>query len=304
MPRLAEPAILEQLEALREETKTEIEEELAKAKEARKRANEREKAKEEAARKTFKEAGTPIDSLEKDDQKRNKEALERIKGLREDLIKGPSHLADDLRHTSLDKALLPATDGGRAALVGRELYASDAKFLEDIEGEVGNPFATPYDPHTANPWCWASGGGLWSSADITIYSTFWYYFYPWENKYYSVTPHVTFHGFYILRADDEWWNSKYAKVECDVRVRAYQYNWKPEGVFGVINHGDDNIEYSTRFDDERHFYYSFLGGAGDLAWIRVNVRIYAYARGDGSYAEINFANGVANYLQVPHVHVY
>ena len=40
MPRLAEPAILEQLEALREETKTEIEEELAKEKEARKRANE------------------------------------------------------------------------------------------------------------------------------------------------------------------------------------------------------------------------------------------------------------------------
>jgi len=304
MPRLAESMIFEQLEALREETKTEIEERLRKDKEARKRANEQEKSKEEAARKQLKDAGTPIEKLEKDDQKRNKEGLDRIKTLREDLILGPSRLAEDIRHQAVDKALVPATEAGRAALVGRELYASDAKFLEHIEGEVGNPFATPYDPHTANPWCWASGAGWWTSADITIYSTFWFYFYPWANQYFSVTPNVTFHGFYILRADDAWWNSKYAKVECDVRVRAYQYNWKSEGVFGVINHGDDNIDYSTRFDDDRHFYYSFLGGAGDLAWIRVMVRINAYARGDGSYAEINFADGTANYLQVPHVHVY
>jgi hypothetical protein len=304
MPRLAEPEMLEQFEKLREETKEAIEDELTRAKEARKKANEQEKAKEERARTELKDAGTPIDKLEKDDQKRNKEAADRIKRTREELIKGRSRLAEDLRHNSFEKVLMPGTEGGRAALVGRELYASDVKFLEHIEGEVGNPFATPYDPYTANPWCWASGGGWWNSADITIYSTFWFYFYPWANQYFSITPHVNFHGFYILRADDAWWNSKYAKVECDVRVRAYQYNWKPEAVFGVINHGDDNIDYSTRFDDERHFYYSFLGGAGDLAWIRVMVRIYAYARGDGSYAEINFSDGVANYLQTPHVHVY
>jgi len=169
---------------------------------------------------------------------------------------------------------------------------------------VGNPYAIPWNPHTANPWCWASGGGWWGSADITIYSTFWYYFYPWANRHFTVTPHVKFRGFYILRADDKWWNSKYARVQCDVRVRAYQYNWKSQAVHPVINHGDDNIDLNTRFDDTRHFYYSFLAGAGDLAWIRVMVRLYAYAKGSGSYAELNFASGSANYLQTPHVHIY
>lgn len=296
--------IRSELARLREQTKSETEAELNAVKSRRSEANRREKAKENAAREQLKDAGLPIEEMEREDERDGKDARERIDKAREEYLAQPSRRAIELPEVAAEKTLALGPDSSRAALVGRELYASDAKFLEGIEGDTGNPLAIPYDPHTANPWCWASGSGWWGSADIAIYSTFWYYFYPWANRHFSVQPLVTFRGFYILHADDKWWNSKYAKVECDVRIRAYQYNWKAQSVVPVLNHGDDNINLNTRFDDTRHHYYSFLAGEGDLAWIRIMVRLYAYARGDGSYAELNFGTGSANYLQVPHCHVF
>lgn len=298
MPRLGNREILEQLKALRETTKHEIEQELEAETAMRLEANKREEAKEKAARAEMLEAGVKVGRLEEADEEENKVALKRIEIVRKKLIERPLRL-EDFEDLALEETLLADADAVKMPLMGRELYTSAPEFLEGVEGDVATPMALPYDPHTANPWCWAQGGGWWSSADISIYSTFWFYFYPSANRFYAVVPRVRFRGFYILRANDKWWNSKYARVVTDVRVRAYQYNWKPETVYTVLNHGDDNIDTNPRFDQDRSFYYSFLAGGGDLAWIRVNVRIYAYARGSGSYAEVNFASGVANYLQVP-----
>jgi len=303
MPRRDRREILEQLKELREMTKAEIEQEFEKENALRASANKREKEKEKTSRMEMLEAGIKVEALERRDEEENEVARKRIERVRKELIETQLR-PEDYEFPGLEETLLADADAIDMPLVGRELYASAPEFLAGIDGDVQPTSAVPYNPHTANPWCWARGGGWWSSASISIYSTFWFYFYPAANRYYSVLPQVRYRGFYILRADDKWWNSKYARVVTDVRVRAYQYNWKPETVYPVLNHGDDNISVNPRFDADRTFYYSFLAGAGDLAWIRVNVRIYAYARGSGSYAEMNFADGVANWLQVPTCHTY
>jgi hypothetical protein len=298
MPRLDRGEILEQLSKLREMTKLEIEREFEHERALRDRANEYEKKKEEIGRMELAELGLQMEAPEHRDNEENEVAFQEIERVRREMIEMPPR-AEDFEVLGLDESVLADSNAIELPLVGRELYASSPEFLTEVDGEVGPISAVPWNPHTSNPWCWARGGGWWSSYSYTIYSTFWFYFYPSASRYYAVLPQVRYRGFYVLRADDKWWNSKYAQVVTDVRVRAHQYNWKSESVYPVLNHGDDNININWRFDNDRTFYYSFLTGANDLAWIRVMVRIYAYARGSGSYAEINFASGSANYLQAP-----
>jgi hypothetical protein len=294
---LTETRIEQELDQLRAQRRKEIDDEFGAMKAARQKANQDEKAREVASRKQLTDAGHPVEKMEKETADRSAKAHEEIQKRRKELIEGPS-----VRR--LPDSQLQSPDLFSSALAGTDLYASDPAFLEGIEGDVDIMRATPWAPYEANPWCWARGSGWWGSSDIAVYNDFWFYFYPAANRYYSVVPHSVLHGFYMLYADDAWWNSKNSTVRLDVRVSAYQYNWKPETWYSVINHGGDNINYSSRLDTDRHFYYSFLAGAGDLTWILVTNRLYAYARGDGSYAEINFASGAANYITVPHTHEY
>lgn len=156
-------------------------------------------------------------------------------------------------------------------------------------------------------WCWASGAGNgWFGSGAGSYNVFaywWYPFVPPENRSYGITSHGLYRGFYIVRADDGFWTSKYARAVVNQWTNAYQYNWKGWQSMNVMDVGNDNIDVNNRLDTDRHQYYSTVLGEGDLAWILVSIGLYVYARGDGSYAETNFAAGAANYLMAPHVHV-
>jgi len=220
MPRQNREEILEQLKELREMTKVEIEQEFEKEKVLRADANKREKEKEKASRKEMLEAGINVEQMERKDAEESEAARKRIERVRKELI-GVQLRREDYEFLAQDEALLADSDAVKMPLVGRELYASAPEFLAGIDGDVLPTSAVPYDPHTANPWCWARGGGWWGSASISIYSTFWFYFYPGANRYYSVLPWVRYRGFYILNADDKWWNSKYA------RVAARPSRWQP-----------------------------------------------------------------------------
>jgi len=146
MAKLNEEQIRKQLKALRKTTHKEVDEEIEKTKAVLEEANRREEAKEETAREQLKDAGVSIEALEQVEEKEANEAGERIKKQRKELIGGRSALAADLEHHALEKAVAPGAEAARASLVGRELYASDARFLTDIEGDVGNPYATPAVP--------------------------------------------------------------------------------------------------------------------------------------------------------------
>lgn len=158
-----------------------------------------------------------------------------------------------------------------------------------------------------NKYVWAKGAGSGIAGTgvgkIQAWVDFGFWFKPPESRFYSIRPLFRFRGYYIVQANDKWYNSKFAKVVASIWVNVHQYNWKGWNNVDVLNVSDDNINVNRRFDDDRYMYTSYLLGKDDWAYIRCTMGLYAYARGSGSYAKLDFSTGNANYLCVPHCYV-
>ncbi|MBW2163247.1 MAG: hypothetical protein JRF43_02040 [Deltaproteobacteria bacterium] len=159
-----------------------------------------------------------------------------------------------------------------------------------------------------NKYVWAKGAGSGIAGTgvgkIQSYVYFGFWFKPPVSRFYSIRPLFRFRGYYIVKANDRWYSSKYAKVVASTWVNVKQYNWKGWGHVDVLNVGDDNINVNKRFDADRYMYTSYLLRGGDWAWISCVIGLYGYARGSGSYANLNFSTGNANHICVPHCYVY
>ena len=154
-------------------------------------------------------------------------------------------------------------------------------------------------------WARGAGSGLFGTGvgKIQTWAEFGFWFKPEQSRFYSIRPLFRYRGYYIVRADDGIFTSKYARVLVSAWTNVHQYNWKGWNHVNVLDVRDDNINVNRRFDNDRHTYNTYLLGANDWAYIRCTIGLYAYARGGGSYAKNDFATGNANYLCVPHVHV-
>ncbi len=207
------------------------------------------------------------------------------------------------RDLVLNAAMLPS-----GATSVPPAYAAVFSTKDDADKRSGGTGTDVFNPTIIDAWDWASGAGNgWFGSGAGSYQVwaewgFWYL--PPANRNYSIVPHNVFRGFYIVRSDDGFWTSKYSRALVSIWTNVYQYNWKGWSTVNVLDVGSDNIDVNQRFDTDRHTYNSALLGGGDWAYIRNVVGLYVYARGDGSYAELNFANGAANYLACPHVHIY
>lgn len=155
-------------------------------------------------------------------------------------------------------------------------------------------------------WASGAGSGLFGSGvgQIQSWVYFGFWFKPPTSRFYSIVPQFRFRGYYIVKADDGWFTSKYARTVVSAWTNVHQYNWKGWNSVNVLDVGNDNINVNKRFDDDRYTYNSYLLGGGDWAWISCVIGLYAYARGGGSYVKNDFATGNANYLCVPKVYVY
>lgn len=201
-------------------------------------------------------------------------------------------LAED-RETSLDKSLM----------------GEDVEILTPVAVTVSDSDTLTMDyvgsTKCYNQYVWARGGGwgcIGGRASIGRSVDWWYYFRPKTTKYYAIQPRVTYNGFYIVRANDKSYNCKYAKATIDMSVNVHQYNWKGWSSWNVLTVADDNISVNRRFDNTRRVNYSALLGKNDLATIRVRSSLYAYAKGSGSYAELNFSAG-SNQLCAPPLYI-
>jgi hypothetical protein len=157
-------------------------------------------------------------------------------------------------------------------------------------------------------WNWASGGG-WGClgsgvGEIQTWIDFGFWFRPPTSRFYSVMPHFQFRGFYIVQADDGFWDCKSARSRLSVWTNCYQYNWKGWNHVDVLDLAGDNINRNDRFDVDRYPLSSYLLGGGDWAWIQCTIGLYARAQGGGSYVKNDFASGNANYLCVPECYVW
>jgi hypothetical protein len=163
-----------------------------------------------------------------------------------------------------------------------------------------------YNPGNIDLWvsCSGSGSGIFGTGACsgTLIMDWWFTYNAPENRGYAHTIYVPFHGFYILYADDGFWDSKEAHARIDLSAVGYQYNYKATASTNVFDIDSQNINVNDRFDGWRTMYYSDLLGA-DRAYLRVSSSYYVYARGGGSTSQLNFSDGNANYIGVPWVYI-
>lgn len=176
-----------------------------------------------------------------------------------------------------------------------------------LHGSDGKVFWQGYNPGNMNFYLTAKGAGSGlfgtGAASYTMYMDWWFVYRPSVNRNYSHRVSVPFHGFYIIKADDGFWDSKEAKAGINLSTVGYQYNYKQTAATNVFGISDDNINVNDRFDGWRTMYYSTLFGGGDQAYVRVTASFNVYARGGGSIAQLNFSDGAANYLGMPSIYV-
>jgi hypothetical protein len=226
-------------------------------------------------------------------RKRTEGTLSKI---RDELIQVPDRRLEDRKVISQIQSISAL---GKACPQAAIYHANESKFgVGESDGTQKLVLGSQ------NVWCKAWGGGLWGAGEISINADFWFLHYPAAYCNLRIYPYVVLHGFYINIADDEWWNSAFSRTRVDVKIRTYQYYWSGWSNHTVHNLGDDNINRYGRIDRSGHYYHHMWVGASDPVWALVRVRLYAYARAAGSYAEVNFSDGAGNYVDVPHIHFF
>jgi hypothetical protein len=240
---------------------------------------------------------TTLDSLDKmhnEASEATKAHVERVK----------AKLAASAISPENETAIHPGLAGGH--LVAPNSLGWFTPYYGTLHGSDGTVYWQGYNPGNIDLWDSASGSGPgWfgtGAGSFTVYLDWWFTYNAPANRNYGHTIWVPFHGFYILYSDDGFWDSKEAHARIDLSAVGYQYNYKATGSTNVFDLDSQNINVNDRFDGWRTMYYSDLLGA-DQAYLRVSASFYVYARGGGSYAELNFSAGNANYMGVPWVYI-
>jgi hypothetical protein len=124
-----------------------------------------------------------------------------------------------------------------------------------------------------------------------------FYFVPDQNAHYTFTASFAFHGFYILKADDGVFTSKEASVLLGFSLQAYQYDLRPPKSFpNLIDRDSQKINEFDSYDNVLTFSDSQDFRQGEPVVIIATITYNASARGDGSFAQIDFKDGDANYI--------
>jgi len=129
-----------------------------------------------------------------------------------------------------------------------------------------------------------------------------FYFIPPVTGVYRLTVNQRLNGFYIVRADDGVLSSKRARITLDGYIKVFQY-YGDTLDFTVLDHDDDNINKSGRFDKFLQANYNVVLGGNDPVFVQFTLQFDAYARGGGSEAELNFKDGNANSVRQPLLYV-
>jgi hypothetical protein len=285
-----------------ETRKKEMADFIAEKKQIREKADK--EAKEELERQ--RDAGIDVDKLlksQKDKDEKRKKELDEIKKKYAAKEGEPKIFApEDFRARAIDAAIAPME--ARSLPPAHAAVYSTKDPDDKLSGGTGTDV---FNYNIIDAWDWASGSGNgWfgsGAGSYQVWAEWGYWYYVPTTKYYGITTHNQFRGYYIVRSFDDWWISAYSRAVVSIWVDVYQYNWKGWSTINALDVGGDNINVNQRFDTDRHHYYSALLAGGDWAYVRNVVGLYVYARAGGSYSELNFSVGAANYLAAPHVHI-
>jgi len=238
-----------------------------------------------------------LDNLDRTHDEATEETRSRVERVKATLVESRS-LPEN------ETAAHPGIAGGR--LIAPSSLGWFTPYYAVVHWSDGTVLWQGYNPGNLDVWdsCSGSGSGIFGTGacEGTLVVDWWFTYVAPQNAYYGHTIWVPFHGFYIIYSDDGFWDSKEAHARIDLSAVGYQYNYKATGTTNVFDMDSQNINVNDRFDGWRTMYYADLLGA-DRAYLRVSASYYVYARGGGSFAELNFSDGNANYMGVPWVYI-
>lgn len=186
------------------------------------------------------------------------------------------------------------------------LMADDNSQFENLAGERGNPWILPHNPSEVNIKVRASGLGdyyffdPWGPTFQTLSTAqvdLWFVFWPDRSALWRLTAIVDLFGFYYLRANDSWYDSKWTRAKLTARIGAYQYFWSGVKSFTLLDRDEENVDEGRIFDDGGWFDTQTILRVGDPVFFIVRLELTAHPQGYGSYSEINFSDGSANYIK-------
>jgi hypothetical protein len=197
-----------------------------------------------------------------------------------------------------------------APLFGSTLLATNHKSLEGNPGEKGNPWVLPWNPGQvrinaiddltggdSSDWGCGYFFGDPTFGAYNAQAVFFFPFTPTVEGYWYITSYINLSGFYVLYANDSWWNCKNIKASVDAYVDIYQYFWNGQKHFPLLNIDADNISTNQIFSDFLAMDYQVALKTTDWAFVKVTIKISAFARGVGSFSEVNFSDGTQNFIE-------
>lgn len=185
-------------------------------------------------------------------------------------------------------------------MTGDKGVFADIDGLEWTAGAIDSGWVFPDDPskirikdfrHYANALCWDN---RWDPfPEFAVH----FGFVPATTATYEMTAVMAFHGFYMLRCEDNWWNCRDSEVRLTVQMNAHQYTDIGWHDFPLVHVEKDNADEVTSYDRTHFLDYTTGLRAGDPVVVTVKGVVEASAHGGGAYAELNFADGTANYIE-------
>ncbi len=134
-----------------------------------------------------------------------------------------------------------------------------------------------------------AGLGITDDNDVTVYGKFYYLFYPRNNGFVRVYVPVAIKGWYQLRSNDKWWNSKEAKARITFQVRLYQNYWGPTKRSHIFNRGGGNISVANRIDRYQSIYSDPLTvGANKWVIAELTCKLRVETEGSGTLSVLSF----------------
>jgi hypothetical protein len=183
------------------------------------------------------------------------------------------------------------------------LLGADLRVIDSADGEPRTVWLERPDQIKDIKVSWRGHGwgcGLQLPPPPPPYALWWYFWVPPEDGIYQFVVTAYHNGFLILRANDGFFTCKYVDVKARSTVKLYQYYWSGErGAQLFETQGGSSIQQAYRIDGHVHYHINGNLQAEDSVYISIATHIEAWARGSGSYAELNFADGLGNNLSAP-----
>jgi hypothetical protein len=250
---------------------------------------------------SLRDAGVEVEPLRKL-ERQSEEALERfLARVRPSLVERPPLQAQDARRRALR---FSAQSANRIVVPthAATLLAVDRVDLDDMKGEGDGLWVLPFDPSELKLKRASTGSGWGCVAAVAgpppPTAVIWFMFVPDQTGSWWLNVYAEAHGFYVLRADDRWYNCKHATASVGVSVDVNQYDyWHGEQQTRLLDRDDDNISLYELLDLPIGLAYSTSLRAGDPVYVALTLTIDAFALGSGSFAEVNFADGTGNYVK-------